>query len=42
MLSKKVRREEPFIFDAFISYCKEDEDWIEVTLSRSNLMVIPE
>lgn len=42
MLSKKVRREEPFIFDAFISYCKEDEEWIEVILSRSNITLIPE
>ena len=30
MLRKKVNREGPFVYDAFISYAKEDESWVMV------------
>ena len=30
LLRKKVNRDGPFVYDAFISYAKEDEDWVMV------------
>ena len=30
-MQKKVNREGPFVYDAFISYAKEDENWVMVS-----------
>ena len=32
ILRKEIRREEPFIFDAFISYSQKNEDWVNSKL----------
>ena len=35
LLRKKVNREGPFAYDAFISYAKEDENWVMVSAMRT-------
>ena len=32
ILRKEIRREEPFIFDAFLSYSQKNEDWVNTKL----------
>ena len=32
LLRKKVNRDGPFVYDAFISYAKEDEEWVMVRI----------